>query len=556
MVEAIITTQRDHGNRDDRNRARLKYLLEERGIDWLREQIETRTGLTLAPPVALPEFRDDAHFHWHEIDGVDTLGLPVPSGKVVGGYRDALRELVAGGHVSELRVTARQDMLLVGATDRAKVESILHDHGVTLASDQTPIRSLSIACVALPTCSKALGEAERVLPDVVDHLEKLLADTGNTGLPLRLNMTGCPNGCARPYGAELGIVGRTKKNYDIYVGGNEQGDRLAELLRADVPLTDVPELLRPLLERFSAEHAMAIGDSAESSGSRLGAKQDFRTGRSGSGTGARRTTWPSCRRCCPRRPAVAAGSVPRPTPTPSDRDMTVWLVGAGPGDPELLTVRAARLIAAADVIVHDALVGDGVLALVPDGVELIDVGKRPGSAVPQEEISALLVELGRLGRAGRAPEGRRSVRVRPRRRGGAGPAGRWHRLRGGPRRHVRGERADGRRCARDPSGRVGGVHRGDRPPARRRTGHRLALARQRRRHDRDPHGRVATGVDRRRAHRRRPRSDDPGRGDPLRHHRRRIGDPLRARRTRDDRGDVTMRDRRRGRRRVRSTLGA
>ena len=142
VVEAIITTQRDHGNRDDRNRARLKYLLEERGIDWLRDQIETRTGLTLAPPVALPEFRDDAHFHWHEIDGVDTLGLPVPSGKVVGGYRDALRELVAGGHVSELRVTARQDMLLVGASDRAKVESILHDHGVTLASDQTPIRSL------------------------------------------------------------------------------------------------------------------------------------------------------------------------------------------------------------------------------------------------------------------------------------------------------------------------------------------------------------------------------------------------------------------------------
>jgi sulfite reductase (ferredoxin) len=154
-------------------------------------------------------------------------------------------------------------MLLVGATDRAAVESILHEHGVTLASDQTPIRSLSIACVALPTCSKALGEAERVLPDVVDHLEKLLADTGNTGLPLRLNMTGCPNGCARPYGAELGIVGRTKKNYDIYVGGNEQGDRLAELLRADVPLTDVPELIRPLLERFSADRGTETPEPRE-----------------------------------------------------------------------------------------------------------------------------------------------------------------------------------------------------------------------------------------------------------------------------------------------------
>ena len=90
-----------------------------------------------------------------------------------------------------------------------------------------------------------------MLPDVVDRLEKVLADTGNTGLPLRLNMTGCPNGCSRPYAAELGIVGRTKKNYDIFVGGSPAGDRLARLLRADVPLTDVPELLRPLLEAFA-----------------------------------------------------------------------------------------------------------------------------------------------------------------------------------------------------------------------------------------------------------------------------------------------------------------
>jgi sulfite reductase (ferredoxin) len=94
---------------------------------------------------------------------------------------------------------------------------------------------------APPTCSKALGEAERVLPEVVDRLEKVLADTRNTGLALRLNMTGCPNGCSRPDAAELGIVGRTKKNYDIFVGGSPAGDRLARLLRADVPLTDVPE---------------------------------------------------------------------------------------------------------------------------------------------------------------------------------------------------------------------------------------------------------------------------------------------------------------------------
>ncbi len=263
VVEAIVTTQRDHGNRDDRSRARLKYLLEAKGVPWLRAQIEERTGLTLADPVDLPEWTVEAHHGWHTIDPSgagspdhrDTLGLPVPSGKVAGGLRWALRRLIADGLVTELRVTPRQDLLLIGIDPREvdTVENLLHANGVPLASDQSPTRNLAIACPALPTCTKALGEAERVLPDVVDRLEKVLADTGNTGLPLRLNMTGCPNGCSRPYAAELGIVGRSKRGYDIFVGGSPAGDRLARRLRADVPLTDIPDLLRPLLERFARE---------------------------------------------------------------------------------------------------------------------------------------------------------------------------------------------------------------------------------------------------------------------------------------------------------------
>ncbi len=269
VVEAIVTTQRDHGNRDDRSRARLKYLLEERGIAWLRAQIEQRTGRPLAAPVELPDWEVGAHHGWHDIagraDGSDggtrALGLPVPSGKVAGGLRLALRRLIADGTVRGLRVTPRQDLLLLGVTDAEAVENVLRANGVRLADDQSPTRNLAIACPALPTCSKALGEAERVLPDVVDRLEKVLADTGNTGLPLRLNMTGCPNGCSRPYAAELGIVGRTKKNYDIFVGGSPAGDRLARLLRADVPLTDVPDLLRPLLEAFSrSDGTTSFGD--------------------------------------------------------------------------------------------------------------------------------------------------------------------------------------------------------------------------------------------------------------------------------------------------------
>ena len=268
VVEAIVTTQRDHGNRDDRSRARLKYLLEAKGIDWLRTQIEQRTGLTLAEPVELPEWEVHTHHGWHTVSNADTertdvLGLPVPSGKVAGGLRWALKRLIADGLVTGLRVTPRQDLLLIGIDPQQveTIENVLHANGVSLASDQSPTRNLAIACPALPTCTKALGEAERVLPEVVDRLEKVLDDTGNTGLPLRLNMTGCPNGCSRPYAAELGIVGRTKRNYDIFVGGSPAGDRLARLLRADVPLTEVPDLLRPLLERFSRETTEASATS-------------------------------------------------------------------------------------------------------------------------------------------------------------------------------------------------------------------------------------------------------------------------------------------------------
>ena len=274
VVEAIVTTQRDHGDRNDRARARLKYLVEAKGIPWLREQIEQRTGQPLADPVDLPEWEVHAHHGWDDAESrslvprtkSSVLGLPVPSGKVAHGLRSALKRLIADGTVTSLRVTPRQDLLLIGITDRDAVENTLRSNGVPLASDQSPTRNLAIACPALPTCSKALGEAERVLPQVIDRLEKVLADTGNTGLPLRLNMTGCPNGCSRPYAAELGIVGRTKKGYDVYVGGSAAGDRLAKRVREDVPLDEIPDMLRPLLEQFSrdvgADDTTSFGDWA------------------------------------------------------------------------------------------------------------------------------------------------------------------------------------------------------------------------------------------------------------------------------------------------------
>jgi sulfite reductase (ferredoxin) len=263
VVEAIVATQRDFGNRDDRHRARLKYTLEEHGIDWLRAEIEARTGRAVAEPVELLPWTVDAHHGWDH----DTLGLPVPSGRVAGNYREGVRAVVQSGLVSEIRVTPRQDLLLCGVRDRDAVVSVLRQHHVALPDEVSPLRRLAIACPALPTCGQALGEAERVLPAVIDELEKLLADTGNEGQAIRLNMTGCPNGCARPYSAEIGIVGRTKKTYDLYLGGSAGGDRLAQRVRADIPLDELTAHLRPLLERFADDgSAVGFGDWCHAQG--------------------------------------------------------------------------------------------------------------------------------------------------------------------------------------------------------------------------------------------------------------------------------------------------
>ncbi len=260
-VEAVVTTQRDHGNRADRHRARLKYLVDERGIDWMRAEVEARLGYVLADPVELLPWVDaDEHHGWTpDPNGRWTLGVPIASGRVGDDHevtsRAALRELAGNGLVSEIRLTARQDVLLCGIADadRPEVERVLGAHGVAIAHQITPVRRLAIACPALPTCGQALGEAERVLPFLVDGIEKTLSSIGRPEQAMRINMTGCPNGCARPYSAEIGIVGRTKTTYDVYLGGSATGERLAERIRTDVALDDVAALLEPVLSQYAGQ---------------------------------------------------------------------------------------------------------------------------------------------------------------------------------------------------------------------------------------------------------------------------------------------------------------
>jgi sulfite reductase (ferredoxin) len=269
VAQAVVVAQRDLGNRSDRHLARLKYTIDTLGEAQFRVAVEQRLGRSLIDAVSLPAW-DDTHDHlgWFEQpDGRWFIGVHVDSGRVadVGEMRmrSALREVVAQ-FSTEVRFTARQDVLLcnIAASDRAGVERILVDHGVALAETLRPVHRLAVACPALPTCGQALGEAERVLNPLIDgiHDAMTLHDVGD--LPVRINMTGCPNGCARPYSAEIGIVGRTKTTYDLYVGGAVAGDRLAERIAVDVKLGDLPAALAPLFERYrqDADEGEAFGD--------------------------------------------------------------------------------------------------------------------------------------------------------------------------------------------------------------------------------------------------------------------------------------------------------
>jgi sulfite reductase (ferredoxin) len=258
VVEAIVTVFRDEGNRSDRSHARLKYLVEERGIGWLRSQVEQRLGTALAEPVAVPAWRGPRdHLGWHRQNEPDRwyLGVPVPTGRLedtaFAARRTAVRTVLER-YADEIRLTPHQDLLLcnIATADRDAVEAIFAECAVPLAR-HLPLSVLSsMACPALPTCGQALGEAERVLPELTDLLDRLLTDRGLGDVRIETRMTGCPNGCARPYVAELGIVGRSKTSYDVFVGGDAAGSRLAVLLIESVPFTKLGDVLAPLLDRF------------------------------------------------------------------------------------------------------------------------------------------------------------------------------------------------------------------------------------------------------------------------------------------------------------------
>ena len=264
-VRIVAAVFRDAGNRSDRRHARLKYLLAEWGLERFREEFQRRASFALAPPVPLPRLPFHDHLGRHrQSDGRWFYGVFVQSGRIADTdqvrLKSALREIVARVRPG-VHLTAQQNLLLTGLEVAAvdAVEELLRDHGVTPAAELSAVRRFSMACPALPTCGLAVAESERAIPGVLDELEAELVSLGLRDAPLTVRMTGCPNGCARPYTADLAFVGRSLGLYNVYVGGGLAGDRLVDLYRAEVRTEDLLATVRPLLARWGAEREAGEG---------------------------------------------------------------------------------------------------------------------------------------------------------------------------------------------------------------------------------------------------------------------------------------------------------
>jgi len=255
-VRTVVAIFRDHGNRSDRRHARIKYLLEQWGIETFRAEFERRFGKPVTVPKPTSSITQRDYLGEHEQgDGKRFFGVFVQNGRIGDTehvrMKTALREIVQRFKPG-VRFTPMQSVLLTDLEPHQidDIRRTLEAHGIKTEHNLSNAERFSMACPALPTCGLALSESERVFPDVVQEIENELTRLGLDDVPINIRMTGCPNGCARPYNADIGFVGRKPDVYHIYVGGGLAGDRMCDLFAADVKIDQIIETLRPLLERF------------------------------------------------------------------------------------------------------------------------------------------------------------------------------------------------------------------------------------------------------------------------------------------------------------------
>lgn len=265
-VRIVAGLFRDHGNRSDRKHARLKYLVEAWGLEAFRLAFQERAEFELAPPREFPSLEYHDHLGPHvRRNQTGFFGIYVENGRIAdrdeGLLRTTLRDVIERTDAN-VSLTAQQNLLLTGLSSEsiALVEAAFREAEIALPHQISQARRNSMACPALPTCGLAITESERVMPSVLNDFEPVFEELGVADVPLTMRMTGCPNGCARPYTADIAFVGRKPgERYNIYVGGALGGDRVADLFADDVHVSEFVETLHPLLRLWAETRAPEEG---------------------------------------------------------------------------------------------------------------------------------------------------------------------------------------------------------------------------------------------------------------------------------------------------------
>ncbi|KAI9025627.1 hypothetical protein DFJ74DRAFT_665013 [Hyaloraphidium curvatum] len=256
--EKVVLVQRDYGDRTNRKHARLKYTIDDRGIDWFRGEVEARLGYKLEPAKPFKFTENTDKYGWFKgLNDTWHFTFFITNGRVKDTpeqqMRTAIRE-IAKVHKGDFRLTPNQHLMIAGvpAAEKPRIQALLEKYGID-DSKKSGLRLSSMACVALPTCGLAFAESERYLPSLISRLEDAIEESGLMHDSIVIRMTGCPNGCARPYNAEIAFVGKAPGSYNVYLGGGHHGERLAKLFKESLGDDEIVAELSPLIKRYAVE---------------------------------------------------------------------------------------------------------------------------------------------------------------------------------------------------------------------------------------------------------------------------------------------------------------